>query len=132
LGFAEKVRLLKLIIAARQNPATAHARIVTVLNKQLNRGFSLTERWADPYIGFAGRYNLANPFYVTGKVDVGGFDVGSDITTQAYGAVGWQIKRNIYSELGFRYLYANFEDDSNRFIWRMSSYGPQITTGITF
>jgi hypothetical protein len=65
-------------------------------------------------------------------VDVGGFTAGSDITTQAYAGVGCQITRHIYSELGFRYLYANFEDDSNRFIWRMSTYGPQITTGINF
>lgn len=132
LGFALKAKLEKQIIAAKQHPLTAHQKIVTILNKGLNTSFGLTERWVDPYIGIDGRYGLTKAFYLTGRVDVGGFTAGSDITTQAYAGVGCQITRHIYSELGFRYLYANFEDDSNRFIWRMSTYGPQITTGINF
>lgn len=132
LGFEEKAKLLKLIIAARRDPITAQAKIAQVLNRQLNRTFSLTERWADPYIGISGRYNLSKAFYLTGKVDVGGFGVGSDITTQGSAALGCQITRNIYSELGFRYLYTNYEDDSNRFLWKTVTYGPQITTGIVF
>ena len=132
LGFAEKAKLLKLILAARQDPMTAHANIVKVLNRELNRTFSLTERWVDPYIGISGRYNLNKAFYLIGKVDVGGFGAGSDISTQSTAALGCQITRRIHSELGFRYLYTNYEDDSNRFIWRTSTYGPQITTGISF
>jgi hypothetical protein len=132
LGFAEKAKLLKLIIAARQDPITAQAKIAQVLNKELNRTFSLTERWVDPYIGIGGRYNLSKAFYLTGKVDVGGFGAGSDISTQGSAALGCQITRNIYSELGFRYLYVNYEDDGNRFLWKTVTYGPQITTGIIF
>ena len=70
LGFEEKAKLLKLIIAARQDPITAQAKIAQVLNRELNRTFSLTERWVDPYIGIGGRYNLTKAFYLTGKVDV--------------------------------------------------------------
>ena len=132
LGFAEKAKLLKLIIAARQDPITAQQKIAAALNRELNRTFSLTERWVDPYIGISGRYNLTKAFYLTGKVDVGGFGVGSDITTQGSAALGCQITRNIYSELGFRYLYTNYEDDSNRFVWKTTTWGPQITTGIVF
>src|SRR5207248_3538243 len=33
LGFEEKIRLLKLIKEARQNPATAHRKIVNILRK---------------------------------------------------------------------------------------------------
>ena len=109
-----------------------HQRIVDVLNKELNRSFSLTERWVDPYIGIGGRYNLSKAFYLTAKVDVGGFGANSDITSQASAALGCQLTRNIYSELGFRYLYTNYEDDSNQFVWKTWTYGPQITTGIIF
>ncbi len=132
LGFDEKAKLLKLIIAARQDPITAQAKIAKTLNNVLNRTFSLTERWVDPYIGISGRYNLTKAFYLTGKVDVGGFGVGSDITTQGSAALGCQVTRSIYSEIGFRYLYTNYEDDSNRFLWKTVTYGPQITTGIVF
>ena len=132
LGFEEKVKLLRLIREARRHPMRVHQRIVDVLNKELNRSFSLTERWVDPYIGIGGRYNPTKAFYLTGKVDVGGFGVASDITTQASAALGCQVTRSIYSELGFRYLYTNYEEDSNRFVWKTSTYGPQITTGIIF
>jgi hypothetical protein len=130
LGAAEKIKLLKLIIAARQDPITAQQKIATILNKQLNRGFSLTERWVDPYLGIGGQYALTKAFYVTARADVGGFDVGSKVTVQAYGGLGCHITRSIYSEIGFRYLYDDY--DSGGFLYKVSTYGPQITTGITF
>jgi hypothetical protein len=130
LGLDEKIKLLKLIRQARQNPITAQPKIARILKRQLNRGFSLTEYWTDPYIGIGGRYNLSKAFYLTGKADVGGFGVGSDVTVQAYGALGCQVTRSIYSELGFRYLYYDFDDAG--FLYKVSTYGPQITAGIIF
>jgi hypothetical protein len=130
LGFDEKIRLLKRIREARQHPMRTRQRIVDVLNKELNRSFSLTERWVDPYIGIGGRYKLSKAFYVTGKVDVGGFDVSSNVTVQAYGALGCQLTRSIYSEIGYRYLYDDFQDGS--FLYKVSTQGPQITAGIIF
>ncbi len=130
LGVDEKIRLLQRIREARQHRMRVRQRIIDVLNKELNRSFSLTERWVDPYIGIGGRYDLTKAFYLTGKVDVGGFEVGSDITVQAYGALGCQLTRSIYSELGFRYLYVDY--DSGGFLYKVSTYGPQITAGIIF
>ena len=109
---------------------TAQQKIAQVLNRELNRSFSLTERWTDPYLGIGGQYDLNKAFYMTGRADVGGFDVGSKVTVQAYGGLGCHITRSIYSELGFRYLYDDY--DSGGFLYKVSTYGPQITTGITF
>src|SRR5438105_4640097 len=130
LGEDEKLRLLRFIRDARRDPVTAQQRITTILKTQLNSGHGLTEYWTDPYIGVGGRYNLNKAFYLTGKVDVGGFDVGSIVTVQAYGALGCQVTRSIYSELGFRYLYDDY--DSGGYLYRVSTYGPQITAGIQF
>jgi hypothetical protein len=130
LAAHEKIKLIKLIIAARQDPITAQMKIAQVLNRELNRSFSLTERWVDPYLGIGGHYDLNKAFYVTARADVGGFDVGSKVTVQAYGGLGCHITRSIYSELGFRYLYDDY--DSGGFLYKVSTYGPQITTGITF
>ena len=130
LTAGEKIRILKLIIAARQDPITAQQKIAQVLNRELNRSFSLTERWTDPYLGISGQYDLNKTFYITGRADVGGFDVGSKVTVQAYGGLGCHITRSIYSEIGFRYLYDDY--DSGGFLYKVSTYGPQITTGITF
>ena len=132
LGTEEKIKLLKFIRDARMDPMTAQARIAARLNKVTNRSFSLTERWADPYLGIGGRYDLTKVFYLTGKADVGGFGVGSDITTQVSGAIGCHVTRRMYTELGYRFLYVDYEDDSNRFVWRTSTQGIQITSGISF
>jgi hypothetical protein len=130
LGVDVKLKLLKLIRGARQHPMTAHTQITRILKTQLNSGVSLTEYWADPYIGIGGRYNLSKAFYLTGKADVGGFDVGSDVTVQAYGALGCQVTHSIYAELGFRYLYYDY--DNGGFLYKVSTYGPQLTAGIIF
>ena len=133
LTFGEKAKLLALILAAKQNPnpAVAQQKIADILKRELNRNFSLSEYWFDPYVGIGGRYNLTKAFYLTGKVDVGGFSVGSDVTVQASAAIGCQISRNIYSELGYRYLYVDYEGD-NGFIYNVSTQGIQLTTGIVF
>jgi hypothetical protein len=130
LGPGVKLKILELIRDARRDPMTAQHRITRILKTHLNRGYGLTEYWADPYIGVAGRYKLSKPFYLTSKVDVGGFDVGSIVTVQASAALGCQITRSIYSELGFRYLYYDY--DSGGYLYKVSTYGPQITAGIQF
>ena len=68
--------------------------------------------------------------YLTAETDVGGFGIGSEITWQAYGALGLQITRNIFSELGYRYLYSDY--DTTSFIFQAAMHGAQITAGITF
>jgi hypothetical protein len=130
LTAGEKIKLLKLIRNARMDPITAQTKIATVLNRELNRSFSLTERWVDPYIGIGGRYNLTKVYYLTGKADVGGFGVASDITAQAYGGLGCQITRNVYVEAGYRVLYYDY--NSGGFLFKTTTQGAQITMGVTF
>jgi hypothetical protein len=125
-----KRELIRAIIAARQNPVTAQQNIARILHKQLNRTFSLTERWADPYLGLGGHYNLTKVFYLTGKGDVGGFGVGSQITAQGYAAVGCHVTRDIYAEAGYRILYYDY--DSDGFLFKAATRGAQVTVGIAF
>jgi hypothetical protein len=130
LGPDEKLRLLRLIRDARRDPVTAQQRITRILNTQLNKGHGLTEYWTDPYIGIRGRYKLNKAFYTTGKVDVGGFDLNSTVTVQGYGGLGCDITRNIYAELGFRFLYDDYENGG--YSYKVWTYGPQITAGVQF
>jgi outer membrane autotransporter protein len=108
-------------------------RVANTLTGQLNRSFSFYDDWFDPVIGLRGRFNLTKAFYLTAESDVGGFGIGSDIAVQAYGALGCQITRHIYSEVGYRYLYDEFRDEgSGDFLYKMSLHGAQITAGINF
>ena len=104
--------------------------IATTLKGQLNRSFARTDDWFDPYIGLRARYNLSNAFYLTTKADVGGFGIGSDVTTQVSAALGCQVTRNLYSEVGFRYLYDDY--NSGGLLYRVSMYGPELTFGLKF
>lgn len=104
--------------------------IASALKSQLGTSASLNERWLDPYVGFAGRYNFSKAFYLTGKADIGGFGIGSEITWQGYGALGCQVTRSIFVEAGYRYLYTDY--DHGGFVYDVTQSGAQITAGIVF
>jgi len=107
--------------------------VANTVTKQLNRSFSFYDSWADPVIGLRGRLNLSKAFYLTAETDVGGFGIGSDIAVQAYAALGCQITRNIFSEVGYRYYYDDFRDESAKdFLYQLALHGAQITVGIKF
>jgi hypothetical protein len=150
-GQPGKIRDLVLQVIANQEPelvaairAGAQAKVNQIkgqltnqisarLTQQLSRSFSFYDSWTDPVIGLRGRYNLNKVFYLTAETDVGGFGIGSDIAVQAYAALGCQLTRNIFSEVGYRYLYDDFRDESDDdFLYQMSLHGAQVTVGITF
>jgi hypothetical protein len=108
-------------------------RVANSVTSQLNRSFSFYDSWTDPLIGLRGRLNLSKAFYLTAETDVGGFGIGSDIAVDAYAALGCHITRYIYSEVGYRYYYDDFRDESaNDFLYQMSLRGAQITVVIIF
>ena len=96
----------------------------------LNRVISRTDDWWDPYIGLRGRYNLNEKFYLSGKADIGGFGVGSDLIWQAEAAFGVHVSRNIFTELGYRALSVDYEQDG--VVADTVTHGPQLTMGIEF
>jgi outer membrane autotransporter protein len=120
---------------ARVNQLKAQlaSQIANTVTKQLNRSFSFYDSWVDPAIGLRGRFNLNKAFYLTAESDVGGFGIGSDIAVEAYAALGCQITRNIHAEVGYRYLYDDFRDESaNDFLYQLALHGAQITVGLNF
>jgi hypothetical protein len=150
-GQPGKIRDLVLQVIANQEPelvaairAGAQAKVAQIkdqlvnqvsakLTQQLSRSFSFYDSWTDPVIGLRGRYNLNKAFYLTAETDVGGFGIGSDVAVQAYAALGCQLTRSIFSEVGYRYLYDDFRDESaNDFLYQLSLHGAQVTVGITF
>jgi hypothetical protein len=104
--------------------------IANGLKSRLSQSFSLYENWFDPFIGVRGRYNFYNPFYLTAEGDVGGFGIGSEVTCQAYAAIGCQITRNLFSEVGYRLLYMDY--DTTSLIYQVAMHGAQITVRLKF
>lgn len=148
LAADQKEKLLALILKAKADPELAAAlqsgvqsridqakrnvqnKIQRILERGLSRTFRLGEDWFDPYLGLACRYDFRSPFYLFAKADAGGFGVGSRFTWQGYGAVGCQITRRLYSEVGYRYLDVDYRHDG--FTYDIATRGAQVTVGVVF
>jgi len=116
-----------------QLKAQLASQIANKLTTQLNRSLSFYDDWFDPVIGLRGRLNLSKAFYLTAETDIGGFGIGSDIAWQGYAALGCQITRNIYSEVGYRALYDDFRDESDHnFLYQIWLHGVQVMAGLKF
>jgi hypothetical protein len=119
--------------AVRQAVSAAETQIVNqltfTLDKKLSQTISRDDGWFDPYVGLHARYNFNKTFYTAVRGEVGGFGVGSDLMWQVEGVLGINLTHCIFTEVGYRALSADFENDN--FTFDVVLHGPQITTGIT-
>ncbi len=134
-----QIDALKLAGAARRDAVAravdaAKARIANQLALRLDKSFNQTlskdDYWFDPYVGLRARYNFNKTYYTAVRGEIGGFGVGADLMWEVEAAVGINLTRSIFTEIGYRALGGNYEDKGFRFDAVM--HGPQITTGITF
>src|SRR5216117_3064532 len=100
------------------------------LNKRLSQTLARDDYFFDPYVGLRGRYNFNKTFYTAVRGEIGGFGVGADLMWEVEAVVGVNLTRSIFTEIGYRALGADYENDGLLFDAVM--HGPQITTGITF
>ena len=100
------------------------------LDKSLSQTKSKDDYWFDPYVGLSGRYNFNKSYYTAVRGQIGGFGVGADLMWQVEGVVGVNLTRNIFTEVGYRALGVDYEN--NNLVFDVVMHGPQITTGITF
>ncbi len=96
------------------------------------RTVSADESWWDPFVGVRIVIPFAEKWAGVLYADYGGFGVGSDSTYQVLAGVNWNFSKHFSAKLGYRYLYQDFEDDDNGFVWDMKAYGPYIGLGIRF
>ena len=104
--------------------------IAITLNTKLNQTIARDDDWFDPYVGLHGRYNFNKSLYTAVRGEIGGFGVGADLMWQVEGVIGINLTHCIFTEIGYRALSADFEN--NNFVFDVVLHGPQITTGITF
>jgi len=120
--------------AVRRAVSAAETRIANqltfILDRRLGQTISRDDGWFDPYVGLHTRYNFNKTFYTAVRGEVGGFGVGADLMWQVEGVLGINLTRNIFTEIGYRALAADFVNDN--FTFDIVLHGPQITTGVTF
>jgi hypothetical protein len=125
-GVARRDAVQRVVNAAKARIAN---QLAVRLNKSLNQTLSRDDYWFDPYVGLRARYNFNKVFYTAVRGEIGG-GVASDLMWEVEGVIGINLTRNIFTEVGYRALAVDYENDGLLFDTVM--HGPQITTGITF
>jgi len=126
-GAARRAAVHRIVNAAEMQIAN---QLASILDRKLGQTISRDDGWFDPYVGLHTRYNFNKTLYTAVRGEVGGFGVGADLMWQVEGVLGINLTRNIFTEIGYRALAADFEKDN--FTFDIVLHGPQITTGITF
>ena len=126
-GEARRAAVDRIVNAAKARIAND---LAFTLQTKLNRSIARDDFWFDPYVGLRGRYNFNKTFYTAVRGEIGGFGVGADLMWEVEGVVGINLTRSIFTELGYRALGADYEN--NGLLFDAVMHGPQITTGITF
>ncbi len=80
------------------------------LNKRLSQTLSRDDYWFDPYAGLRARYNFNKTFYTAVRGEVGG-GVASDLMWEVEGVVGINWTRSIFTEIGYRALAVDYDND---------------------
>jgi hypothetical protein len=99
---------------AQQAVARARKRLAGAIDSAIRRAVpehvAASKSWVDPFIGFRGRFNVTDKCYLVARGDIGGFGVGSDLTWNAFAALGYQWTRSFSTELGYRHLALDYRD----------------------
>jgi hypothetical protein len=79
--------------------------------------------WVEPLIGVRSRIPLSESLSLLLRGDAGGFGLGSEYTYDLGGQLAWAFSRSFELALGYRLLYAKYDDD---FLYDASNAGPVL------
>ena len=126
-GDARRAAVNRIVSAAEAQVAND---IASVLQGKFSQTISKDDYWFDPYVGLRARYNFNKTYYTAVRGEIGGFGVGADLMWEVETCLGINLTHCIFTEIGYRALGGNFEEDNFKF--DVVTHGAQITTGITF
>jgi len=88
-----------------------------------------TEEWIDPLVGLRTRIDVLKNLAFTARGDVGGFDVGSDLSWKAQLLLDYQVTRRFSVAGGYQWLdidYDNAKSGSRKYAWDGQYRGPVL------
>ena len=89
---------------------------------------SATKTWVDPIVGGRTQVFLGNSVFVGAYGDIGGFGVGSHLSWQVQGTLGYKFNRKMFAEIGWRLLSENYT--SGGFTYNAKQQG--LFTGFSY
>lgn len=87
------------------------------------------DQWIDPIAGLRAIASLSSRWLIQGRADIGGFDVGSHLTWQVLGAVGYRVSDSFEIRAGYRHLDVDFNDEEDGFLYDVGLGG--LIVGVT-
>lgn len=95
---------------------------------------SQTETWYDPIIVTRLATDFKEKWQLQFRGDIGGFGIGSDLTWQLQGSVGYRFSELFLLTAGYRVIYMDFESGQTprAFVFDMHQFGPMIKFGFNF
>lgn len=96
---------------------------------------SQTKWWIDPTVGFFAHWELNKKWYVNAIADIGGFGVGSKLSSTGYAGLGYMWTESISTALGYRYLYEDYEESgpgAGSFRYNTTTHGPTLAVAWRF
>jgi hypothetical protein len=122
-----------LILGTRFTQLESHLNLVVTSGGLLPggvRSVSDEQSWWDPIFGFRMILPFAEHWSSVLYADLGGFGVGSDLTSQGLVGINWDMTNHFVAKIGYRYIFADYSDDG--FVWEMAAHGPYAGVGIRF
>lgn len=100
---------------------------VTFSPGTLGFDFSKSQNWVDPVVGGRIVTALSPKVGITVAGDVGGWGTGSQLEYQVVGLLGYKVKQNMTLQVGYRYLYVDYEKNGGR-----DAFVKATTAGVIF
>ncbi|MBS7698389.1 MULTISPECIES: hypothetical protein [unclassified Chelatococcus] len=94
-----------------------------------------TKAWLDPIVGLALQYRINDRWFLNALADIGGFGVGSQLTSQGLVSVGYKWTESFSTAVGYRALYTDYKDSGNRtgtFRYDTTMHGPFLSMAVHF
>ncbi len=93
-----------------------------------------TQSWVDPIIITRLKTIRNNRWILQLRADIGGFGIGSQLTWQLHPEVDYKFSNLFQAGIGYRVLSIDYNSGtgSDRFLYDMDLYGPEIRLGFNF
>ena len=105
---------------------------LTILNAFTHSGG--TRDWVDPLVGARATWTINEKWVAIVRGDIGGFDVGSQLTWNLVGTIAYRFNKNVALAVGYRWLDVDYEDGSgsDEFKYDVSLSGPFVGLAFEF
>jgi len=125
---------LEVGVGARINNITSGVNIVITQGGSINKSGDKSTTWVDPLIVTRLKTWVNNKWLFSFRADIGGFGVGSQLAWQLQPDVFYRASRLLQFGLGYRIISMDYNKGtgSDRFLYDMDEYGPQVRIGFNF